>query len=79
MFHEKNKNVIIISTMHDNGLADESSGKKPEVITYFNSTKREGGVDIVDEIKEEYPVSRINCRWSSTILFALMNIAGING
>lgn len=36
----KNKNVIMISTMHDNGLINESLGaeKKPEVITY-NSTK----------------------------------------
>jgi len=75
----KNKNVIMISTMHDNGLIDESSGaeKKPEVITYYNSTK--GGVDVVDELKGEYSVSRISCRWSLTIFFALMNIAGING
>lgn len=65
--------------MHDDGLIDESSGaeKKPEVITYYNSTK--GGVDVVDELKVEYSVSRISCRWSLKIFFALMNIAGING
>jgi len=58
----KNKNVIMISKMHDNGLIDESSGteNKPKVITYYNSTK--GGIDVVDELKGEYSVSRISCR-----------------
>lgn len=59
----------MISTMHDDGLIDESSGaeKKPKVITYYNSTK--GGVDTLDELTGEYSVSRINCRWSMTIFF----------
>jgi len=75
----KNKNVIMISKMHDNGLIDENSGveKKLEVIIYYNSTK--GDIDVVEELKGEYSVSRISCRWSLTIFFVLMNIAGING
>jgi len=43
---------------------------------FYNQTK--GGVDVVDELKGEYSVSRISCRWSLTIFFSLMNIAGIN-
>lgn len=37
--------------MHEHGIIDSESGdqKKPEVITYYNSTK--GGVDVVDELK----------------------------
>ncbi|KAE9522205.1 hypothetical protein AGLY_017387 [Aphis glycines] len=59
----KNKNVIMISIMHDEAMIDQESGdqKKPEVITYYNSTK--GGVDVVDEMKGEYSVARISCRW----------------
>ncbi|XP_022160703.1 uncharacterized protein LOC111026853 [Myzus persicae] len=74
----KNKNVIMISSMHDQGIIDPESGdqKKPEVITYYNGTK--GGVDVVDEMKGEYSVARISCRWPLTIFFSLMNIAGIN-
>lgn len=53
---KKNKNVLLISTMHDQGFIDpESEEKKPEVIMYYNSTK--GGVDCVDEMKEEYSVA----------------------
>jgi len=60
--------------MHEQGYIDpESVEKKPEVIMFYNQTK--GGVD---ELKGEYSVSRISCRWSLTIFFSLMNIAGIN-
>ncbi|XP_025196199.1 piggyBac transposable element-derived protein 4-like [Melanaphis sacchari] len=70
----KNKNVMLISTMHEKGLIDDSTvGKKPEVILYYNSIK--SGVDIVDEKKEEYSVARVSCRWSLTVFFSLMNIA----
>ena len=62
--------------MHEQGDIDpESVEKKPEVIMFYNQTK--GGVDVVDELKGEYSVSRISCRWSLTIFFSLMNIAGI--
>jgi len=41
----KNKNIIMISSMHDQAMIDPESGdqKKPEVITYYNSTKRWSG------------------------------------
>jgi len=59
---KKNKNVLMISTMHKHGIIDSESGdqKKPELITYYNSTK--GGVDVVDELKGQYSVARISCR-----------------
>lgn len=76
--HRKNKNVVLVSSMHDQGVIDTDSGdqNKPEIITFYNSTK--GGVDVVDELKGEYSVSRVSCRWPLTIFFSLMNIAGIN-
>jgi len=75
---KKNKNVLMLSTMHKQGDIDVESGeqRKPEVITFYNFTK--GGVDVVDKLKAEYSVARISCRWPLTIYFALMNIAGIN-
>eukprot|EP00102_Acyrthosiphon_pisum_P019881 XP_016657091.1 PREDICTED: piggyBac transposable element-derived protein 4-like [Acyrthosiphon pisum] len=56
----KNKNVILVSSMHNQGVIDTDSGdqNKPEIITFYNSTK--GGVDVVDELKGEYSVSRYN-------------------
>lgn len=56
----KNKNVILVSSKHDQGVIDTDSGdqNKPEIITYYNSTK--SGVDVVDELKGEYSVSRMS-------------------
>lgn len=73
----KNKNVLV-SSMHDHGVIDTDFGdqNKPEIITYYNSTK--GGVDVIHELKGEYSVSKVSCRWLLTIFFSLMNITGIN-
>lgn len=39
----KSRSVILISTMHNDDLIDEDSGakKKPEIITFYYSTKGE--------------------------------------
>ena len=44
----KKKNVVLISSMHQDKKIDEATGgdKKPEIISFYNSTK--GGVDVVD-------------------------------
>lgn len=74
----KGKNVMMLSTMHTQGDIDQNSGNKklPEVISFYNMSK--GGVDVVDELKGEYSVSRNSHRWPLTIFFSLLNIAGIN-
>nr|CAH7754010.1 unnamed protein product [Callosobruchus chinensis] len=75
---KKNKNVLLYSTMHDDGTIDENTGDyfKPELVTFYNMTK--GGVDVVDLLKSYYDVSRISCRWPLTIFFSLLNIGAIN-
>lgn len=75
---KKNKNVLMLSTMHKDGIIDAMSGEdcKPEVITFYNKTK--SGVDVVDNLKSLYSVARISCRWPLTIFFTLLNLSGIN-
>lgn len=75
---KEGKIVILLSTLHHTEEINESTGEKqkPEVITYYNATK--GGVDIVDQMKGTYSVSRKSARWPLTIFFTLLNIAGIN-
>ncbi|XP_046976366.1 piggyBac transposable element-derived protein 4-like [Vanessa cardui] len=53
--NKKNKKVVLLlSTLHNDNKIDETTGaaQKPEIITYYNGTK--GGVDVVDQMKEEY-------------------------
>lgn len=73
-----NKNVLALSTLHSGDKIDPDSGEsvKPEIITFYNITK--GGVDVVDELKSTYSVSRFCCRWPLRIFFTLLDVGGIN-
>ncbi|CAH1993363.1 unnamed protein product [Acanthoscelides obtectus] len=57
LFHnvpKRNKNVLLLSTLNDDGKIDDDTGDafKPEVITDYNLMK--GGVYVVDKMKSEY-------------------------
>jgi len=75
---KNNKVVIAMSTLHHDDRIDESTGdqKKPEIITFYNSTK--AGVDVVDELSATYDVSRNSKRWPMTIFYGILNMAAIN-
>lgn len=55
----KNKNVLMLM-LKQGDIDVESKQCKPEVITFYNFTKR--GVDVVDELKAECSIARISCR-----------------
>ncbi|CAI6377248.1 unnamed protein product [Macrosiphum euphorbiae] len=67
--------VIILSTMHDTVDIDPDT-HKPETIMDYNSTK--GGVDSVDQMCLTYSTSRKTRRWTMTVFFRILDIAGIN-
>ena len=60
---KKNKCVILLSTMHNDGAIDPDTGdtKKPEIITFYNFTK--GAVNVVDEISALHTTVSKNNRW----------------
>ena len=63
---KKKKNVLFSSMHHDDKIDPESGDiKKPEIITFYNSTK--GGVDMVDQMAGEYVTLRNSRRWSLTV------------
>ena len=72
------KSVVLFSSMHHDDKIDLESGdmKKPEIITFCNSTK--GGVDMVDQMAGEYDTSRNSRRWPLTVFYALLNVFTIN-
>ena len=75
---KQKKNVVLYSSMHHDDKIDPESGdtKKPEIITFYNSTK--GGVDMVDQMAGKYDTSRNSRRWSLTVFYALLNVFTIN-
>ncbi|GBP79127.1 PiggyBac transposable element-derived protein 4 [Eumeta japonica] len=72
---KKGKNVLLVSSMHDDAQINEDTGK-PEIIMDYIRTK--GGVDSVDKMCETYNVARGTNRWPMVIFYSLMNVAGIN-
>lgn len=66
---KKNKVVLVMSTLHHDDNIDEDTGdkRKPEMITFYNSTK--AGVDVIDEMCASYYVSRNSKRWPMTLLW----------
>lgn len=74
---KKNKNVLLYSIMHNDGIDEETGDQyKRQVVTFYILTK--GGVEVVDLPKSDYDVSRISCRWPFTISFALLINGTIN-
>lgn len=74
---KKKKVVILLSTMHHDGLIDESTRKKlPEIISFYNKTK--GGVDVVDKLIGTYSVARVCQRWPLRLLFTFLDVGALN-
>lgn len=73
---KKNRCVLLLSTMHHS--VGEFSGEqmKPEIVTFYNSTK--AGVDTVDQMIKDVSVKRGTRRWPMGVYFNLVNIAAHN-
>jgi len=69
---------LALSSFHHDSTIDTDTNykKKPEIITFYNSTK--GAVDTVDEMCGRYDTGRSCKRWSLAGFFYMLNISGIN-
>ncbi|XP_063931144.1 piggyBac transposable element-derived protein 4-like [Zophobas morio] len=72
---KKNKNVLLVSSMHHDDCIDRNTNK-PDMIMDYNATK--GGVDSVDKLCAAYDCARNTRRWPMVVFYSLLNIAGIN-
>lgn len=75
---KKNKVVLLVSSMHDDDAIDPDTRetKKPDIVTFYNRTKI--GVDLVDQLCQNYNVARNTNRWPMVIFYNLLNISAIN-
>lgn len=64
--------------MHFDDAIDDSTGedRKPDIVTFYNRTKI--GVDLLDQLCQNYDVSRNTRRWPMVLFYDLLNIAAIN-
>ncbi|XP_067686974.1 piggyBac transposable element-derived protein 4-like [Haliotis asinina] len=65
---KKNKNTVVLSSMHDEGIFEEGAPKrKPEIILFYTSTKR--AVDAMVKMAHVYTTKQVTKRWPK-VMFA---------
>ena len=71
---QKNKALILLSTMHHEISIDEEDHKKrPEIIKFYDKTKI--GVDLVDQMVGTYTCKRQARRWPLKLFFNLLEMS----
>ena len=74
---KKNKAVILLSSTHVQFSQEELNATgKPRIVLDYNATK--GGVDTIDQMRNEYTVSRPTRRWTMAQFMFYIDIAAIN-
>ena len=74
---QKNKAVILLSTMHHGiSVVEEDPKKRPEIIKFYNETKID--VDLVDQMVQTCTCKRKTCRWPLILFYNVLDIAGLN-
>ncbi|XP_052423852.1 titin homolog isoform X1 [Carassius gibelio] len=72
----KNKNVLLMSTIHRDDKVSDKDHKKPEIILDYNHTK--GGVDNLDKLVGTYTCQRKTARWPMVIFFNMLDVSAYN-
>ena len=73
---KKNKNVIILSSLHTNVTVSQEGKRLPETIDTYNATKF--GVDILDQ-KARFYSTKVPCRrWPIQVFYNILDFAAIN-
>ena len=67
------KNLVVLTSMHDNVRVTKDEKRKPQVHTFYNHTK--GGVDVVDLISSNCSTRIKSKRWSLNSLAFILDMA----
>nr|CAI5867119.1 unnamed protein product [Callosobruchus analis] len=67
---QSNKNVLLLSAMHEGESISKNSGK-PEIIETYNQTK--GAVDTFDQMCSGMSASRKTRRWPLCVFYGMLN------
>lgn len=71
-----NKNVVLMSSLHQSVGVALDPKKIPETIEFYNSTKY--GVDVVDQMARKYSVKASSRRWPVQVFYNILDLAAIN-
>ncbi|XP_029986470.1 piggyBac transposable element-derived protein 4-like, partial [Sphaeramia orbicularis] len=72
---KKNKNVLLLSTLHARAPEVRSDGK-PAIVLDYNANK--GGVDTLDKVMGSYSCRRMTKRWPLVVFHNIVDMSGYN-
>ncbi|XP_045072036.1 uncharacterized protein LOC123485190 [Coregonus clupeaformis] len=73
---KKNKNVLLLSTLHTEAHVSRRQDKKPAIVLDYNSNK--GGVDNLDKVIGTYSCRRMTARWPLVIFHNILDVSSYN-
>ncbi|XP_028818641.1 extracellular calcium-sensing receptor [Denticeps clupeoides] len=73
---KRNKTVYVLSSMHSVVQTDDTTKRKPNTVTLYNTTKC--GMDVMDQILREYTVRRGTRRWPVVVFYNMIDMAALN-
>ncbi|KAI3367311.1 hypothetical protein L3Q82_008352 [Scortum barcoo] len=73
---KKNKNVVLLSTLHTDSDISDHGDRKPVIILDYNRNK--GGVDNLDKVIGTYSCRRMTARWPLVIFHNIIDVSSYN-
>ena len=73
---KRGKNVLLVSSMHEEDYITPTVARKPDVVLFYNETK--GGVDTVDQMIDTYRAKAATRRWPMIVLYTIVDVAALN-
>ncbi|KRZ55972.1 PiggyBac transposable element-derived protein 4 [Trichinella nativa] len=73
---KKNKNVLVLRTMHNVNQVCDGKGSKPDIILHYSNT--EGGVDNLDKMASTYSCQGMTVRWPLVIFYNIIDVYAYN-
>ena len=73
---KRKKNVLLLSTLHEDATIADNQKKTPETVKCYNDTKH--GVDVVDQMARKYTVRTMTRRWPIHSFQNTLDLAAIN-
>ncbi|XP_014823495.1 PREDICTED: piggyBac transposable element-derived protein 4-like, partial [Poecilia mexicana] len=73
---KKNKNVVLLSTLHRDGDISVCEDRKPIIILEYNHNK--GGVDNLDNVIGTYSCRRMTAHWPLAIFHNIIDVSSYN-
>ncbi|XP_059411398.1 uncharacterized protein LOC132144849 [Carassius carassius] len=73
---KRKKTVYILSSMHSVIQTDNTTKRKPNTVTLYNTTKC--GMDVIDQMVREYTVRTGTRRWPVAMFYNMIDMAALN-